>query len=69
VVRLPTQIVAGIFDVQRVLESLWVTPVIVGGVVAGRWLVVRINQKAFERFMLAILFVASLVLLFLIPRT
>ncbi|HLU09567.1 MAG TPA: sulfite exporter TauE/SafE family protein [Oceanobacillus sp.] len=69
VVRLPTQIVAGIFDMQRVLETLWVTPVIVFGVVMGRWLVLRINQKAFERFMLLVLFVASLVMIFLVPTT
>ena len=69
VIRLPTQIVAGIFDLQRVLESVWVMPVIVLGVVAGRWLVVRINQQAFERFLLLVLFAASLVLIFVVPRT
>ena len=69
VIRLPTQIVAGIFDLQRVLASLWVMPVIVLGVVLGRWLVVRINQQAFERFMLLILFLASLVMIFVVPNT
>lgn len=68
-IRLPTQVVTGVFQLQRLLSSLWVMPIIIAGVVAGRWLVLRIDPRVFERFLLLVLFIASLVLIFIVPGT
>lgn len=61
--KLPGLIVTGLFDVQDVIRTAWVVPVIPLGVFAGRWLVKRINRVAFERLMLVLLIIASAILL------
>jgi uncharacterized protein len=61
--KLPGLIVTGIFDINNLWQNLWVLPIILTGVFAGRWLIQRINRAAFDRLMLAVLTLAALVLL------
>lgn len=68
VVKLPGLVIAGLFDLHDLLAVLWAIPLIPLGVWAGRWLVVRMNKAAFERFMLFVLFVAALFLIFVPPK-
>lgn len=65
--KLPAQAMAGLMDLQHLATSLWVLPIIVGGVFAGRWMVSRINTVSFERVLLLLLLIASGVLIFVPP--
>ncbi len=65
--KLPAQFLAGIMQFERLVAVLWVLPLIFGGVFAGRWMIRRINQVAFERFLLVLLAIASFVLIFVPP--
>ncbi|MFN8377091.1 MAG: sulfite exporter TauE/SafE family protein [Anaerolineae bacterium] len=66
--KMPGLIVGGIFEWQLFLSTLWVVPLIPVFVYAGRYLIVRINPVAFDRLMLALLIVASYILLFVSPK-
>lgn len=61
--KLPGVIVGGIFDINDLLQTLWVLPLIPLGVWLGRWMIQRIDKLAFERLLLVLLFAASLILL------
>ncbi len=63
-VKLPGLVIAGLFNLNDFLRVLWVIPLIPLGVWISRWLVVRMNRVAFERFMLFVLFLTSLYLIF-----
>lgn len=65
--KLPAQIVAGLMHFDRLLATLWVLPLIVAGVWAGRWMIRRMNQPLFERMLLVLLALASVVLIFVSP--
>lgn len=67
VLKVPTFVQTGLLDFQDVLNVIWAVPGIVVGVLAGRWLVKRLNPVMFEYIMLAVLLVAAVGLLFIIP--
>jgi len=62
--KLPGLMIAGIFDFSRLLSMIWVLPVLPIGVWIGRYVIKRINQRVFERFMLVMLVLTALILLF-----
>lgn len=62
--KLPGLIITGLMDFNKVAQTVWVLPAIPLGVWLGRWMVARINRYLFERILLALLFLASLILLF-----
>jgi uncharacterized protein len=66
--KMPGLLLGGIFDWQLFLSTLWAVPIIPLLVYAGRYMVVRINQVAFDRLMLALLAMASFILLFVNPK-
>ncbi|HYO89475.1 MAG TPA: sulfite exporter TauE/SafE family protein [Candidatus Limnocylindrales bacterium] len=66
--KMPGLVVSGIFDWQLFLATLWVVPLIPLLILAGRYMVMRINHRAFDRLMLALLAMASFILLFVTPR-
>ena len=66
--KMPGLLLGGIFDWHLFLATLWAVPIIPILVYAGRWMVVRINQVAFDRMMLALLAMASFILLFVNPK-
>ncbi len=61
--KVPSYIIAGLFDLNMLLRVIWSLPAIPVGVYLGRWIIVRIDKIAFERIMLAVLVIASIVLL------
>jgi uncharacterized membrane protein YfcA len=63
-IKLPGLIWAGIFDLDSLLAVIWVLPILPLGVWIGRFVVKRINQRAFDRFMLGVLVIVALFLLF-----
>ena len=67
VLKVPAQAMAGLMHFERVLSTLWVLPIIVFGVMVGRWAIIRINPVVFERILLVLLFIASIVLIFVSP--
>jgi uncharacterized membrane protein YfcA len=67
VLKVPAQALAGLMRFEHVLSALWVLPLIVVGVWVGRWTISRINQVVFERILLLLLFVASMVLILVPP--
>lgn len=66
--KMPGLVLGGIFDWQLFLSTLWAVPIIPLLVWAGRVLVGRINPVVFDRLMLALLAMASFILLFVNPR-
>lgn len=62
--KVPGFILTGLVDLHKLLSVIWAVPMIPVGVYLGRWMINRINQLAFERFMLLVLLIAALVLLF-----
>jgi hypothetical protein len=66
-IKLPGLMVQGLFNFNNLLNAWWALPIIPVGVWIGRWLIRRIDRVAFERITLAVLFIASLVLLFVPP--
>ena len=62
--KMPGLLIGGIFNWDLFLASLWAAPIIPLMVWVGRYLIVRINHDAFDRLMLALLAVASLLMLF-----
>ncbi len=65
--KLPGVIIADQLNFDLLLSILWVIPLIPVGVWVGRSVVRRFNPKAFENFMLVLLFCASLFLIFSTP--
>mgnify|MGYP005847467129 CR=1 FL=1 len=65
--KVPGLIAADRFHLDQLLSVAWVLPVLPFGVWLGRWLVKRVNALAFERIMLATLFITSMALLFIPP--
>ena len=63
--RVPLFLQTGLLDFNKLLSVVWALPFIPIGVYSGRWMINRINKTAFENIMLAILVVASAVLLFI----
>ena len=61
--KVPSYIIAGLFDLNMLLRVIWSLPAIPVGVYLGRWIIVRIDKIAFERIMLAVLVVAAAALL------
>jgi hypothetical protein len=62
VVKLPAVIRLGLVDLQAIQQLAWVLFLIPVGVWLGRWLVLRINQKAFEWSVLILLVWVSVLL-------
>lgn len=65
--KVPAQVLTGLFDLYDLLAVVWALPLIPLGVWLGRWMVQRLNRAAFERVTLAALIVAGLVLLLYTP--
>lgn len=63
ILKVPGFIIAGLFDLHKLLNVLWALPLIPVGVYSGRWMVNRINKRAFEWFMLVVLVVSGVFLL------
>jgi uncharacterized membrane protein YfcA len=65
VAKLPlTLLNKNVLDIQQFLSIAWVLPLIPIGIWFGKKFTMWINPKAFENFMLALLFVMSLIMLF-----
>lgn len=61
--KLPGVLLAGVLDLQQLLSIAWSIPLIPLGVWLGRWLIERINPRAFEWSLVGLLLWASAVLL------
>ncbi|MFQ3565480.1 MAG: sulfite exporter TauE/SafE family protein [Aggregatilineales bacterium] len=66
--KLPGLVLAGLFDVRNLLETLWVLPFVPLGVWLGRKLIQRIDQRAFEALLLFLLLLAGLILMLTAPQ-
>lgn len=62
-IKIPGYLVAGVFDGELIVDSLWSWVMVPVGVFLGRLLVTRINRAVFERVMLAMLAVGAVILL------
>lgn len=63
IIKVPVFLYTGILDVPRLLSLWWVFPFIPLGIMAARFLVVRLNQLWFERVVMAMLLSAAGLLL------
>jgi uncharacterized membrane protein YfcA len=65
ILKLPINILSGnVFNLHLLESVIWVVPVIPLASLLGRRFVDRVNQRAFERIMLVLLFLMSLYMLF-----
>lgn len=67
ILKIPGYLIAGIIDVNGLLEILWTIPLIPLGVWVGYKTVNWINPRVFEWLMLSLLLIAALILLFSTP--
>ena len=61
-IKLPGFLIAGVLDLSWLLSKWWVFLFIPLGLWTARWLILRVNQLAFERFIVILLIVSSLLL-------
>jgi uncharacterized membrane protein YfcA len=62
-IKVPGYFVAGLFDTDLIVSTLWAWITIPIGVILGRWLVDRIDRARFERATVALLAAGAIVLL------
>lgn len=62
--KVPFYAYAGLFDLSQLTSILWLLPLLPVGVLAGRWLTVRINKIVFERVVTILLAITALMLIF-----
>ncbi len=62
-VKVPYYAYAHLFNFHRMLEILWLMPIIPLGVALGRWMTNKINRVWFERLIVVLLLVSGLLLL------
>jgi uncharacterized membrane protein YfcA len=55
---------AKLFDFDRLVQILWLLPIIPMGVALGRWMTNKIDRVWFERLIVILLLVSGLLLLF-----
>jgi hypothetical protein len=63
-IKVPYYLYAGLFDVQRMLQVVWVIPLLPLGVWIGEKLVERVNRDAFDLIMAGALALLGVVLIF-----
>jgi uncharacterized protein len=68
VLKVPPLVYSGTLNLNRLLSVVWALPIIPLGVWLGRWMVQRLDKRAFERVMLVVLVFTSFILLFVEPR-
>ncbi len=62
--KVPFYAYAGLFHFNQLASILWLLPVLPLGVLAGRWLAVRINKVVFDRMITVLLAITALLLIF-----
>jgi hypothetical protein len=62
-IKVPYYVYAGLFDLHRMWQILWIMPVIPLGVALGRWLTDKIDRIWFERLIVVLLLVSGIILL------
>ncbi|MEA3335002.1 MAG: sulfite exporter TauE/SafE family protein [Chloroflexota bacterium] len=63
-IKVPFYFYAGIFDLERLRQIIWILPMVPLGVWTGKQIVVKIDPKVYERIIVAILSVSALLLIF-----
>lgn len=64
IMKLPGTIIAGLFDFHLLASIIWCLPLVPVGVFIGRRFVHKVDPVFFERLMLVLLFLVSLILIF-----
>jgi uncharacterized protein len=64
ILKIPAFLSAQIINLPLLLSVAWIVLLIPAGVVAGRWIIVRINRHLFDQLMTVLLVLAALLLLF-----
>jgi hypothetical protein len=63
--KVPSYFLAGLFDGELIVSTMWTWLLIPVGVLAGRALISRINRELFERVAIVLLTVGAIILLFI----
>ena len=63
-IKVPYYYYAGLFDFSQLRGLAWLLPMVPLGALLGRWMSERIDQRIFERIMLFLLAIISLLLIF-----
>ncbi|MGB3713470.1 MAG: sulfite exporter TauE/SafE family protein [Candidatus Promineifilaceae bacterium] len=64
-IKVPFYIYADLFDSELLRQITWLLPLVPIGVVAGRWLIGRVDAVTFERIIVGLLLINALLLIFL----
>ncbi len=59
VCKVPFSLALGLINGQTLMVNLILAPVVLAGVLAGRWLLERIPQRLFEQILLAFAVIAA----------
>ena len=61
-IKVPYYYFGGLFDFGLLLKLIWLAPLVVLGVLLGRWLVNRVDRVLFDRIILVLLFISGVLL-------
>lgn len=63
-IKVPFYIYAQVFDLPRLWQIVWLLPLVPLGVWSGRWAASKVDKRAFERVIVALLAMTALLLIF-----
>ena len=63
-IKVPYYFYAGLFDFSRLWGIAWLMPMVPLGALLGKWMSDRFNQRTFERIIVGLLVIISLLLIF-----
>jgi uncharacterized membrane protein YfcA len=63
-IKVPFYYFADVFNLDLLLQFLWLLPVVPLGVWTGKWLVVRVSKELFDRIILTLLIITAFLLIF-----
>jgi len=63
-IKVPYYLYAHLFNLQSILQIIWLAPIIPVCVVIGRWAAGKTNRQLFERIIVVLLLITGLLLLF-----
>jgi uncharacterized membrane protein YfcA len=63
-IKVPFYFAAGVFNFVLLSELIWLLPMVLLGVWAGKWFVVRVSKEQYDNLILAMLAVSAIMLFF-----
>jgi hypothetical protein len=62
-IKVPYYWYAGLFDLNKLSQIVWILPLIPLGVITGRWMGLRVSKQVFDRIIITLLGIAGIMLI------